>query len=250
MFSTLKFQADMGMLLMLLFIMEHDWHAGTDAGVGLGIGFLQGRGSKKERVTQPFTQVGRIARIRNLLAGCCLSRRVISAVLYSTKIGRPRLAFSVGKLTGGDLLARTRARICPKIIKPGQVTDLLGTKETAEKSSGEGVAMEYVCTLKYQLATGGHDVGSTVKRLGEAGCDDALIGVVNRRTRLRSGALSIVRMSSSLSSAESGHRATRRGIQPLWSSKEQRLIMGSTLNGHGLSLFGNERAAGEGFGLH
>lgn len=37
--------------------------------------------------------------------------------------------------------------------------------------------MEYVFTLKYQLATEDQDMDSIVGRLGEAGCDDALIGV-------------------------------------------------------------------------
>lgn len=36
--------------------------------------------------------------------------------------------------------------------------------------------MEYVFTLKYQLADGDHDLDALVERLGEAGCDDALVG--------------------------------------------------------------------------
>lgn len=37
--------------------------------------------------------------------------------------------------------------------------------------------MEYTFTLKYQLADEGRDPGTLVERLGEAGCDDALVGV-------------------------------------------------------------------------
>ncbi|WP_258128000.1 helix-turn-helix transcriptional regulator [Achromobacter anxifer] len=36
--------------------------------------------------------------------------------------------------------------------------------------------MEYVFTLKYQLADDAHDLDALVERLGEAGCDDALVG--------------------------------------------------------------------------
>ncbi|NYH98817.1 helix-turn-helix transcriptional regulator [Cupriavidus plantarum] len=37
--------------------------------------------------------------------------------------------------------------------------------------------MEYTFTLKYQLAEGPRDADSLVGRLGEAGCDDALVGI-------------------------------------------------------------------------
>ena len=37
--------------------------------------------------------------------------------------------------------------------------------------------MEYTFTLKYQLAAGDRDPGALVERLGEAGCDDALVGI-------------------------------------------------------------------------
>ncbi len=37
--------------------------------------------------------------------------------------------------------------------------------------------MEYTFTLKYQLADGDRDPGVLVERLGEAGCDDALVGI-------------------------------------------------------------------------
>jgi len=37
--------------------------------------------------------------------------------------------------------------------------------------------MEYVFTLKYQLATEDQDTDSLVERLGDGGCDDALIGI-------------------------------------------------------------------------
>lgn len=36
--------------------------------------------------------------------------------------------------------------------------------------------MEYTFTLKYQLAAGDRDPAELVERLGEAGCDDALVG--------------------------------------------------------------------------
>jgi predicted DNA-binding transcriptional regulator AlpA len=36
--------------------------------------------------------------------------------------------------------------------------------------------MEYTFTLKYQIADGDRDPGALVERLGEAGCDDALVG--------------------------------------------------------------------------
>ena len=37
--------------------------------------------------------------------------------------------------------------------------------------------MEYTFTLKYQLADDDRDTDALVERLGEAGCDDALVGV-------------------------------------------------------------------------
>ncbi len=37
--------------------------------------------------------------------------------------------------------------------------------------------MEYTFTLKYQLADGDRDPDVLVERLGEAGCDDALVGI-------------------------------------------------------------------------
>ncbi|MEW3697554.1 DNA-binding protein, partial [Pseudomonas aeruginosa] len=37
--------------------------------------------------------------------------------------------------------------------------------------------MEYIFTLKYQLADDDRDPETLVERLGEAGCDDALIGI-------------------------------------------------------------------------
>ena len=37
--------------------------------------------------------------------------------------------------------------------------------------------MEYTFTLKYQLADDEHDADALVERLGEAGCDDALVGI-------------------------------------------------------------------------
>ncbi|OZI51554.1 helix-turn-helix transcriptional regulator [Bordetella genomosp. 4] len=37
--------------------------------------------------------------------------------------------------------------------------------------------MEYVFTLKYQLARDDRDMDDIVERLGEAGCDDALVGI-------------------------------------------------------------------------
>jgi hypothetical protein len=37
--------------------------------------------------------------------------------------------------------------------------------------------MEYTFTLKYQLAEDDRDPGALVERLGEAGCDDALVGI-------------------------------------------------------------------------
>lgn len=37
--------------------------------------------------------------------------------------------------------------------------------------------MEYVFTLKYQLADSDSDLDALVERLGAAGCDDALVGV-------------------------------------------------------------------------
>lgn len=37
--------------------------------------------------------------------------------------------------------------------------------------------MEYTFTLKYQLAADGRDPDALVERLGEAGCDDALVGI-------------------------------------------------------------------------
>ena len=37
--------------------------------------------------------------------------------------------------------------------------------------------MEYTFTLKYQLADDDRDPEVLVERLGEAGCDDALIGI-------------------------------------------------------------------------
>lgn len=37
--------------------------------------------------------------------------------------------------------------------------------------------MEYTFTLKYQLSDDDHDPEALVERLGEAGCDDALIGI-------------------------------------------------------------------------
>ncbi|MEX1197401.1 MAG: DNA-binding protein [Pseudohongiellaceae bacterium] len=37
--------------------------------------------------------------------------------------------------------------------------------------------MEYIFTLKYQLADGDNDPEALVERLGAAGCDDALVGV-------------------------------------------------------------------------
>lgn len=38
-------------------------------------------------------------------------------------------------------------------------------------------AMEYTFTLKYQLADDERDADALVERLGEAGCDDALVGI-------------------------------------------------------------------------
>src|SRR5574337_1190585 len=38
-------------------------------------------------------------------------------------------------------------------------------------------AMEYTFTLKYQLADGDRDADALVERLGESGCDDALVGI-------------------------------------------------------------------------
>ncbi|HEU0198106.1 MAG TPA: DNA-binding protein [Nevskiaceae bacterium] len=37
--------------------------------------------------------------------------------------------------------------------------------------------MEYTFTLKYQLAAGDRDTDALLERLGEAGCDDALVGI-------------------------------------------------------------------------
>jgi len=37
--------------------------------------------------------------------------------------------------------------------------------------------MEYTFTLKYHLADNDHDLDAVVERLGEAGCDDALVGI-------------------------------------------------------------------------
>lgn len=37
--------------------------------------------------------------------------------------------------------------------------------------------MEYTFTLWYQLADGDQDMQALVERLGEAGCDDALVGI-------------------------------------------------------------------------
>lgn len=37
--------------------------------------------------------------------------------------------------------------------------------------------MEYLFTLKYQLADDDRDPGALVERLGQAGCDDALVGI-------------------------------------------------------------------------
>lgn len=37
--------------------------------------------------------------------------------------------------------------------------------------------MEYIFTLKYQLAENMGDIDALVERLGEAGCDDALVGI-------------------------------------------------------------------------
>ena len=37
--------------------------------------------------------------------------------------------------------------------------------------------MEYIFTLKYQLADHDSDLDALVERLGAAGCDDALVGV-------------------------------------------------------------------------
>lgn len=37
--------------------------------------------------------------------------------------------------------------------------------------------MEYTFTLKYQLADDNPDIEALVERLGEAGCDDALVGI-------------------------------------------------------------------------
>ncbi|WP_197387801.1 helix-turn-helix transcriptional regulator [Ralstonia pseudosolanacearum] len=37
--------------------------------------------------------------------------------------------------------------------------------------------MEYIFTLKYQLADDDRDLDALVERLGEAGCDDALVGI-------------------------------------------------------------------------
>ena len=37
--------------------------------------------------------------------------------------------------------------------------------------------MEYIFTLKYQLADDDRDPDTLVERLGEAGCDDALVGI-------------------------------------------------------------------------
>jgi predicted DNA-binding transcriptional regulator AlpA len=37
--------------------------------------------------------------------------------------------------------------------------------------------MEYTFTLKYQLVDDGGDVQALVERLGDAGCDDALVGI-------------------------------------------------------------------------
>ncbi len=37
--------------------------------------------------------------------------------------------------------------------------------------------MEYTFTLKYQLTDDDRDADALVERLGEAGCDDALVGI-------------------------------------------------------------------------
>ena len=37
--------------------------------------------------------------------------------------------------------------------------------------------MEYIFTLKYQLTEHDNDPDALVERLGEAGCDDALVGI-------------------------------------------------------------------------
>ncbi|PSD31181.1 transcriptional regulator, partial [Stenotrophomonas maltophilia] len=37
--------------------------------------------------------------------------------------------------------------------------------------------MEYTFTLKYQLTEDDSDPDDLVERLGEAGCDDALVGI-------------------------------------------------------------------------
>lgn len=39
------------------------------------------------------------------------------------------------------------------------------------------MAMEYASTLKYQLSNEDWDMEALVERLGEAGCDDALVGI-------------------------------------------------------------------------
>ena len=38
--------------------------------------------------------------------------------------------------------------------------------------------MEYTFTLKYQLTDDDRDPDALVERLAEAGCDDALVGIV------------------------------------------------------------------------
>lgn len=37
--------------------------------------------------------------------------------------------------------------------------------------------MDYIFTLKYQLADTAEDIDALVERLGAAGCDDALAGI-------------------------------------------------------------------------
>jgi predicted DNA-binding transcriptional regulator AlpA len=56
---------------------------------------------------------------------------------------------------------------------------LVARKHQAQRSTSaeQGVAMEYVFTLKYQLAAQDADFDEIVERLGEAGCDDALVGI-------------------------------------------------------------------------
>jgi len=70
--------------------------------------------------------------------------------------------------------------------------------------------MEYVFTLKYQLSAENQDMDLLVEHLGEAGCDDALIGV-GQPCRL---ALEFVREASSAKDALNSAMTNIRNVMP------------------------------------